>query len=41
MPARLTAHDAEFVVLAQALGVRLVTGDREILRRAPDVAVAL
>jgi predicted nucleic acid-binding protein len=34
----LTAYDAEFVVLARALGTTLVTEDREILRAAPDVA---
>ena len=35
----LTAYDAEFVVCARALGVTLVTLDREILQGAPDVAV--
>lgn len=37
----LTAYDAEFVVLARALQVRLVTTDRAILAGAPDVAVEL
>lgn len=37
----LTAYDAEFVALARALRVRLVTLDRRILRGAPDVAVPL
>ncbi|MDE2873466.1 MAG: type II toxin-antitoxin system VapC family toxin [Gemmatimonadota bacterium] len=35
----LTAGDAEFVVAARELGVRLATLDRAILRGAPDVAV--
>lgn len=34
----LTARDAEFVVAARELGVRLGTLDRAILRGAPDVA---
>ena len=37
----LTAYDAEFVVLARTLGVRLVTLDGAILRGAADVAVPL
>lgn len=37
----LTAYDAEFVAVARTLGIPLVTLDREILRGAPDVAVAL
>ena len=37
----LTAYDAEFVALARALGVSLVTMDAAILRGAPDVAVPL
>ena len=35
----LTAYDAEFVVVARELGVRLATGDSAILRGAGDVAV--
>ena len=34
----LTAYDAEFVVVARALGVPLATSDRAILAGAPDVA---
>jgi predicted nucleic acid-binding protein len=37
----LSAYDAEFVVLARALGARLVSMDEAILRGAPDVAVGL
>ena len=37
----LTAYDAEFVALARALGVGLVTMDAAILRGAPDVAAPL
>ena len=37
----LTAYDAEFVALARALGVPLVTMDAAILRGAPDVAAPL
>ncbi|MDE2701659.1 MAG: type II toxin-antitoxin system VapC family toxin [Chloroflexi bacterium] len=36
----LSAYDAEYVVAARALGVRLATRDGKILRTAPDVAVA-
>lgn len=39
--AGLTAYDAEFVALARALGVPLVTADTAILNGAPDVALAL
>ena len=35
----LTAYDAEFVTLARALGVMLVTFDKQILANCSDVAV--
>ena len=36
---RITAHDLEFVVLAQTVVVQLVTIDREVLAAFPAVAV--
>jgi predicted nucleic acid-binding protein len=38
---RCTAYDLEFVAVAQALGVRLVTNDRQILDGFPAIAVSL
>ena len=38
---RLSAYDCEFVALAHSLAVPLVTGDREILKAFPDIAVTI
>lgn len=36
-----SAYDCEFVALAKALGVRLVTADKKLLRAFPTVAMGL
>ena len=36
-----STYDCEFVALAQTLGVRLVTNDREVLSAFPSIAVPL
>ena len=36
-----SAYDCEFVALAQAEGVRLVTADRQIMQEFPEVAISL
>ena len=36
-----SSYDCEFVALARALGVPLVSNDREVLRAFPDIAVPL
>lgn len=36
-----SAYDAQYVVLAQSLGVRCVTEDRRLARAFPDVAISM
>ena len=38
LQARITPYDAQFVVLARQLGTRLITSDRELLRKFPGLA---
>lgn len=38
---KCTAYDCEYVALALTLGIRLVTGNQQVLRSFPGVAVAL
>jgi predicted nucleic acid-binding protein len=37
----ISAYDAQFVALAQALGTVLVTADRQLVRRCPESAVLM
>ena len=37
---KLTAYDAEFLALALALGLKIVTLDRAVLRAAPNFALS-
>lgn len=39
--ARISAYDAQFVVLAQRHQVTLVTGDGALVKRCPEVAVSI
>lgn len=36
-----SAYDCEFVQLAQALGVSLVTSDQQVLRSFPEIAISM
>jgi predicted nucleic acid-binding protein len=36
-----TAYDCEFVALAEELGVRLITDDKQLLQKFPQIAVSL
>jgi predicted nucleic acid-binding protein len=38
---RIATYDCEFVVLARKLGTRLVTVDKPLLKKFPDVAVSI
>ena len=38
---RRSAYDCEFVALAQALGLPLVTSDRQVVARFPETAIGL
>jgi predicted nucleic acid-binding protein len=38
---RITAYDAQFVAVAQTLGVPLVTEDKELLKKFPGFAISL
>lgn len=39
--ARISAYDAQFVVLAERHRATQVTGDTELVRRCPDVAMSI
>jgi predicted nucleic acid-binding protein len=41
MASGCTAYDCEFVLLAQDLGVALITADQKIVSRFPETAIAL
>ena len=38
---RMATYDCEYVVLAQRLMVRLITADKKVLQRFPDVAMSI
>ena len=38
---QLSAYDCEYIVLAQQLGVNLVTADKKVLAQFPSVAISL
>jgi predicted nucleic acid-binding protein len=37
---KISAYDAQFVVAATDLGIRLVTSDRRLLQACPDIAMS-
>jgi predicted nucleic acid-binding protein len=37
----ISAYDAQYVVLAKTLKTRVVTGDKEMVKRCPDAAVLM
>lgn len=39
--AGLTAYDAAYLAVAEQAGIKLITDDRQIIRCAPELAVAL
>ena len=36
-----TAYDCEYVALAEQLGIKLVTADKQLIKAFPDIAVSL
>lgn len=38
---KCTAYDAEFVVLAEQVGVKLITADKQLLDLFPEIAMSL
>ena len=36
----LSAYDAEFVILAEQLQIKLITFDKEILKAVPEIAIS-
>jgi predicted nucleic acid-binding protein len=37
----ISAYDAQYIALAQALDIRCVTADAELLKKVPDIAVSM
>jgi predicted nucleic acid-binding protein len=36
-----TAYDCEYVALAEQLGIKLVTADKQLIKAFPDIAISL